>query len=83
MSAARFPVSPRALFATVADHGSLLWQFARREISGRYRGTLRVQSTFGLGTTFTILLPSVAVTGTHASAATDALAAHEPASLAS
>jgi lipopolysaccharide transport system permease protein len=37
---ARFPVSPRALFAAVTDHGSLLWQFARREISGRYRGSL-------------------------------------------
>ena len=39
-TAVRFPVSPRALFATVFDHGSLLWQFARREISGRYRGSL-------------------------------------------
>ena len=40
MSAPRFPVSPRALFAAFTEHGSLLWQFARREISGRYRGTL-------------------------------------------
>ncbi|MFO1316114.1 MAG: ABC transporter permease [Burkholderiales bacterium] len=40
MSAARFPVSPRALFAAVTEHGSLLWQFARREVSGRYRGSV-------------------------------------------
>ncbi len=40
MTIARQPVSPRALFAPVFRHGSLLWQFARREISGRYRGSL-------------------------------------------
>jgi lipopolysaccharide transport system permease protein len=37
---ARHPVGPRALFGAVLDYGSLLWQFARREISGRYRGSL-------------------------------------------
>jgi len=36
----RYSASPRALFGTVPEHGSLLWQFARREISGRYRGSL-------------------------------------------
>ena len=40
MTPERFPASPRALFATVFDHASLLWQFARREISGRYRASL-------------------------------------------
>jgi len=34
------PVSPAALFGTVAEHASLLWQFARRDLSGRYRGSL-------------------------------------------
>jgi lipopolysaccharide transport system permease protein len=29
-----------ALFRAVLDYGSLVWQFARREISGRYRGSL-------------------------------------------
>jgi lipopolysaccharide transport system permease protein len=28
------------MFGTVPAYGSLLWQFARREISGRYRGSL-------------------------------------------
>jgi len=40
MSVLRYPVGLRALFGTVVDYGSLLWQFARREISGRYRGSL-------------------------------------------
>ena len=40
MTPLRYPVGPRALFGTVVDYGSLLWQFARREISGRYRGSL-------------------------------------------
>ena len=37
---AHHPVSPTALFGPVAEHTSLLWQFARREISGRYRGSI-------------------------------------------
>jgi len=37
---ARHTASPKALFGTVLEHGNLLWQFARREISGRYRGSL-------------------------------------------
>jgi lipopolysaccharide transport system permease protein len=37
---ARYPVSPISMFGAVAEHGSLLWQFARREVSGRYRGSL-------------------------------------------
>ena len=40
MTQVRFSASPQALFATVPEYGSLLWQFARREISGRYRGSL-------------------------------------------
>ena len=40
MTQARYPASPKALFGTVPEFGSLLWQFARREISGRYRGSL-------------------------------------------
>jgi lipopolysaccharide transport system permease protein len=40
MTSARHAVGPRALFGAVLDHASLLWQFARREISGRYRGSL-------------------------------------------
>ena len=36
----RYPVGPRALFGAVLEHASLLWQFSRREISGRYRGSL-------------------------------------------
>ncbi|MFN7956308.1 MAG: ATP-binding protein [bacterium] len=70
-------------FFTTKSNGRGLGLSALLGIVRAHRGTLRVQSTFGLGTTFTILLPSVAVTGTHASAATDALDAHEPASLAS
>ena len=40
MTPLRYPVGPWALFGTVVDYGSLLWQFSRREISGRYRGSL-------------------------------------------
>ena len=40
MSGPRYPATLEALFGTVWEHGSLLWQFARREISGRYRGSL-------------------------------------------
>ena len=40
MTPLRYPVAPQALFGAVLEHGSLLWQFARREISGRYRGSL-------------------------------------------
>lgn len=40
MTALRHPVSLSALFSPVWVYGSLLWQFARREISGRYRGSL-------------------------------------------
>lgn len=36
----RHPVGPKALFGVVTGHASLLWQFARREIAGRYRGSL-------------------------------------------
>jgi len=36
----RHSASPKALFGAVLEYGSLLWQFARREISGRYRGSL-------------------------------------------
>jgi ABC-type polysaccharide/polyol phosphate export permease len=31
---------PWALFGTVVDYGNLFWQFSRREISGRHRGSL-------------------------------------------
>lgn len=37
---AQYPVGPVALFGPVVEHASLLWQFARREVSGRYRGSL-------------------------------------------
>jgi lipopolysaccharide transport system permease protein len=40
MTPARYPVGLGALFGTVLEQSSLLWQFARREISGRYRGSL-------------------------------------------
>ena len=40
MTPLRYPVGPWALFGTVVDYGSLLWQFSRREISGRYRGSV-------------------------------------------
>ncbi|MFO1413399.1 MAG: ABC transporter permease [Burkholderiales bacterium] len=40
MIASKRPVDLRALAAPVLDHGGLLWQFARREVSGRYRGSL-------------------------------------------
>jgi lipopolysaccharide transport system permease protein len=40
MTRVSYPATPKALFGTVLEHGSLLWQFARREISGRYRGSL-------------------------------------------
>jgi len=36
----RHAVSPMALFGAVTEHASLLWQFARRDLSGRYRGSL-------------------------------------------
>jgi len=36
----RHPVGLSALFAAVTGHASLLWQFARREVAGRYRGSL-------------------------------------------
>lgn len=36
----RYPVGLRALASAFLVHASLLWQFARREISGRYRGSL-------------------------------------------
>lgn len=38
--ASRPSVSPLALFGALAEHASLLWQFSRREIVGRYRGSL-------------------------------------------
>jgi lipopolysaccharide transport system permease protein len=37
---AHYPVGPLALFGAATGHASLLWQFARREIAGRYRGSL-------------------------------------------
>lgn len=40
MTGTRHPVGPRALFGSVVEHGNILLQFARREISGRYRGSL-------------------------------------------
>lgn len=40
MTQVRYSASPVALFGTVPEYGSLLWQFARREISGRYRGSV-------------------------------------------
>lgn len=40
MSQARYSASPLALFGTVPDYASLLWQFARRDITGRYRGSM-------------------------------------------
>ena len=40
MSRVRYSTSPAELFGAVREHGSLLWQFARRELSGRYRGSL-------------------------------------------
>jgi len=36
----RYPAGPAALVRAVAGHRDLLWQFARREISGRYRGSM-------------------------------------------
>jgi lipopolysaccharide transport system permease protein len=36
----RYPVGPAAFASTLTEYGSLLWQFSRREISGRYRGSL-------------------------------------------
>jgi lipopolysaccharide transport system permease protein len=36
----RYPVGLSDLFGTVVDYTSLLWQFSRREVSGRYRGSL-------------------------------------------
>lgn len=36
----RHAVGPAALFGSAIDNGSLLWQFSRREIAGRYRGSL-------------------------------------------
>jgi len=38
--ASRPSVSPFALLAAPASHASLLWQFSRRELAGRYRGSL-------------------------------------------
>lgn len=38
--ASRPSVSPFALFGALVEHASLLWQFSRREIAGRYRGSL-------------------------------------------
>jgi lipopolysaccharide transport system permease protein len=40
MKTVRHPVGLDALFSTVVEQSSLLWQFSRREISGRYRGSL-------------------------------------------
>ncbi len=40
MTPARHSVGPAALFGAVFEHASLLWQFSRRELSGRYRGSL-------------------------------------------
>jgi len=40
VSQARYSASPLALFGTVPDYASLLWQFARRDITGRYRGSM-------------------------------------------
>ena len=37
---AQYSVTPAAMFGAVAQHSSLLWQFARREVAGRYRGSL-------------------------------------------
>lgn len=36
----RYPVGPAAFASTLTEYGSLLWQFSRREISGRYRGSM-------------------------------------------
>lgn len=38
--ASRPSVSLGALFAAATGHASLLWQFSRRELAGRYRGSL-------------------------------------------
>lgn len=38
--ASRPSVSPLALLAAPMGHASLLWQFSRRELAGRYRGSL-------------------------------------------
>ncbi len=38
--ASRPSVSPLALFSAPTGHASLLWQFSRRELAGRYRGSL-------------------------------------------
>jgi lipopolysaccharide transport system permease protein len=40
MTRPRYPVGLRAFASAFLAHASLLWQFARREISGRYRGSL-------------------------------------------
>ncbi len=40
MTAPRYPTGVAALFGPVLEHGGLLWQYARRELSGRYRGSL-------------------------------------------
>lgn len=40
MTPLRHPVGLPALFGAVFEHASLLWQFSRRELSGRYRGSL-------------------------------------------
>ncbi len=39
-SASRPSASLRALFGAATGHASLLWQFSRRELAGRYRGSL-------------------------------------------
>lgn len=40
MSRPRYPVGLRAFASAFLQHASLLWQFSRREVSGRYRGSL-------------------------------------------
>ncbi len=35
----RHPIGAGALFGSVLAYGSLVWQFSRREIAGRYRGS--------------------------------------------
>jgi lipopolysaccharide transport system permease protein len=40
MTRLRYPIGLRAFASALVAHGGLLWQFSRREVSGRYRGSL-------------------------------------------
>ncbi len=40
MTRPRYPVGLRAFASPFLQHASLLWQFSRREVSGRYRGSV-------------------------------------------